>query len=133
MCAETRKTTWITPELHDNLVELHKLGHAHSFETFRDGELVGGLYGVSVGRVFCGESMFSTESNASKIAFVTMGKFLGKNGYLIDCQMQTPHVKALGARLISRNHFQREVFVRSRQAPLIKGSWTASLESHQSR
>jgi len=111
---------------------LHQLGHAHSFECFQDGKLVGGLYGVVVGRLFCGESMFSTVSNASKAAFVTMVKFLGKQGCLLDCQLQTPHVKALGARLIGREQFQQEVFIRTRQTPL-KGAWTAELEEFLAR
>lgn len=132
LCASTRERTWISPDLHRNMEVLHQLGHAHSFECFKEGALVGGLYGVMVGRLFCGESMFSTVSNASKAAFVTMVKFLGKQGCLLDCQLQTPHVKAMGARLIRREQFQQEVFIRSRQPPL-KGSWTAELEDFLAR
>lgn len=119
LCATTRKATWITSDLHNNLLKLHELGHAHSFETYHKGELVGGLYGVAVGRIFCGESMFSTMSNASKVAFVAMAATLGIEGFLIDCQLQTPHVKALGAQLIPKVRFQQMCYAATRQPRLL--------------
>lgn len=118
LCAQTREQTWITSDLNENFLKLHELGHAHSFETYFDGELVGGLYGVAVGRLFCGESMFSTMNNASKIAFCTMAGSLGPHGFLIDCQLQTPHVKPMGARLIPKPRFNQEVYFRTRQKRL---------------
>lgn len=95
--------TWITDEMEQAYIELHKLGYAKSIEIWHDDELVGGLYGVQVGTVFCGESMFSKMSNASKIAFVYLvwsGKY-----ELIDCQVYNDHLASFGAREIERNQF----------------------------
>ena len=98
--------TWITPDLKKLLVNLHKKGWAHSAEWYRDNQLVGGLYGVRIGRVFCGESMFSLEPNASKAAFISYVRQLKSEGVeLIDCQVETDHLASLGARPISRNDF----------------------------
>ena len=97
--------TWITSEMKDVYTRLHLAGHAHSAETWYNGELVGGVYGVVIGQVFFGESMFSKKSNASKFAFI---KLVQLNGVaLIDCQVYTPHVEHLGARLLPRNEFVR--------------------------
>src|SRR5690606_7264372 len=91
--------TWITDEMKTAYIELHRLGYAHSVETYdSDGNLVGGLYGVQVGKVFCGESMFSKVSNASKIAFIFLCENFGFN--MIDCQVHTPHLASLGAKFI---------------------------------
>ena len=88
------------------IVILHELGHAHSAECWQGNQLVGGLYGVRVGHVFCGESMFSLESNASKFAFIHMVQTLMTEGVtLIDCQVYTDHLASLGARLIARDKF----------------------------
>ena len=101
--------TWITDEMEKAYSKLHKLGIAKSIEIWRfdsaqrTTELIGGLYGVEVGNVFCGESMFSKKSNASKIAFHYLAKSKGYE--LIDCQMYTPHLESLGAKEISRNEF----------------------------
>ena len=98
--------TWITDELEMALMELHKLGFAHSTETWMDGELVGGLYGIRMGKLFFGESMFSRHSNASKFAFIQYVQELQKEDvYLVDCQVYTAHLESLGARMIARETF----------------------------
>ena len=85
--------TWITDDIVDAYVALHELGVAHSVEAWRDDELVGGLYGVSLGRMFFGESMFSTQSNASKVAFIQLVRWLAVNGFgPVDCQIMNPHL-----------------------------------------
>lgn len=98
--------TWITPEVEKAYTLLHELGFAHSAEVWKDGELVGGLYGIKVGKVFFGESMFSTQSNASKYAFISYVDELIKEGIeLIDCQVYTEHLESLGAGMIDREDF----------------------------
>ncbi|WP_293644842.1 leucyl/phenylalanyl-tRNA--protein transferase [Thiolapillus sp.] len=108
-CAQPRKDepgTWLMPEMIAAYQELHRLGIAHSVETWHDGELVGGLYGNALGSVFFGESMFSRMSNASKVAFVCLVRSLSRTGYsLVDCQIFTPHLQSLGAGLIPRERF----------------------------
>lgn len=100
--------TWITEEMRSAYIRLHELGHAKSVEVWRDEELVGGLYGIDLGQIFCGESMFSRESNTSKLAFIHLVKKLQKENYrLIDCQVYTAHLASLGAREISRKEFTR--------------------------
>jgi len=98
--------TWITREMRQAYLELYRLGHAHSFETCLQGELVGGLYGVRLGNVFFGESMFSRVSDASKFALKCLcERLIEQRVAMIDCQMATPHLLSLGARLISRCEF----------------------------
>lgn len=98
--------TWITNEVRDAYIQLHKLGYAHSAESWQDGELVGGLYGIKIGKAFFGESMFSHRSNASKYAFIKMVQHLKEEGVqLIDCQIHTNHLESLGARMIPRADF----------------------------
>jgi leucyl/phenylalanyl-tRNA---protein transferase len=98
--------TWISEEMRAAYMRLHTLGYAHSAETWQNGELVGGLYGVRIGNVFFGESMFSKISNASKYAFINYVQQLKKEGVkLIDCQVYTEHLESLGARMIDRNEF----------------------------
>ena len=98
--------TWITPPMRRAYLELHRLGHAHSFETWRDGELLGGLYGVRLGRVFCGESMFSRARDASKVALSRLVDHCRESGVeLIDCQMPTAHLASLGATAVPRVRF----------------------------
>jgi len=98
--------TWIMPEMIDAYIGLHRLGHAHSVEAWRDGEMAGGLYGVEVGRMFFGESMFARQSDASKAALVHLVTLLLDRGMpLIDCQQDTAHLARLGARPISRRSF----------------------------
>lgn len=108
-CSQPRQTqseTWISPDIKQAYQRLHQLGYAHSIEVWSETELVGGLYGVSIGSVFCGESMFHHKTNASKLAFIALCKHFGKNGgQLIDCQMMTPHLESLGVKANIRSHF----------------------------
>lgn len=98
--------TWITDEVLQAYSNLHKAGYAHSAEAWKDGKLVGGLYGVKLGKVFFGESMFSKENNASKFAFIKFVEHLKKqNVQLIDCQVHTQHLESFGARMIERKDF----------------------------
>jgi leucyl/phenylalanyl-tRNA--protein transferase len=101
-----QRGSWIIPEIIEAYEVLHSMGHAHSVEAYQEGVLVGGLYGVSVGRVFCGESMFAKVSDASKVAFAVLVERLREWGYdFIDCQVPTDHLKSLGAKEISREDF----------------------------
>ncbi|MFD3212783.1 leucyl/phenylalanyl-tRNA--protein transferase, partial [Pseudomonas sp. LR_7] len=98
--------TWITDSMRAAYCELHRRGIAHSVEVREEGELVGGLYGLAMGRLFFGESMFSRADNASKVGFVTLVQHLQQAGFeLIDCQMPTNHLHSFGARAISRARF----------------------------
>ncbi|MBF0560302.1 MAG: leucyl/phenylalanyl-tRNA--protein transferase [Nitrospirae bacterium] len=104
------KGTWITAEMADAYIRLHRAGFAHSVESWYDGELAGGLYGVSMGGIFFGESMFSKKNNASKVAFVTLVRQLAKwNFKLVDCQVTTQHLINFGAREIPRSEFMRHL------------------------
>lgn len=116
--------TWITDDIISAYTELHREGFAHSVEVWnRDGELVGGLYGISIGNFFAGESMFAIESNASKYGFITLTLFLKSKGFhFIDCQQETEHLKSLGAEAVDR----REFYTKLEEAvniPTYKGSW----------
>jgi leucyl/phenylalanyl-tRNA--protein transferase len=108
-CAAPREGaggTWISPAMVAAYTRLFEAGYAHSVETWRDGRLVGGLYGVAIGRMFYGESMFSREPDASKVALVRLARQLQRWQFgLIDCQMETPHLASLGARTIPRAGF----------------------------
>ncbi len=98
--------TWITDELEQSLNQLHELGFAHSAEAWYQDELVGGLYGIRMGKLFFGESMFSKQTNASKYAFINYVQQLKEEGVqLIDCQVYTAHLESLGARMIARGEF----------------------------
>jgi leucyl/phenylalanyl-tRNA--protein transferase len=112
-CSEPRphqRGTWITEEMKQAYVELHRLGVAHCIETWRNGELVGGLYGIALGRMFFGESMFSRVSDASKIALVALVQQLRQWRFgLIDCQQNTPLLASFGAREIPRREFTDQV------------------------
>lgn len=100
--------TWITDEMEDAYINLHELGIAKSVEVWLDKELVGGLYGVDLGTIFCGESMFSNVSSASKVAFINLVEKLRKENYkLIDCQVYNSHLASLGAREIPRTEFMK--------------------------
>jgi len=102
--------SWIVPEMIEAYETLHALGYAHSVEAYQNGILVGGLYGVSVGGVFCGESMFAKVSDASKVAFAVLVDYLREWGFdFIDCQVPTPHLKSLGAKEVSREFFLRRL------------------------
>jgi leucyl/phenylalanyl-tRNA--protein transferase len=112
-CAEPRADqggTWITDAVRRAYGRLHELGHAHSVESWREGRLVGGLYGVAIGRMFFGESMFARETDASKVALVHLVRQLGRWEFpMIDCQQQTSHLATLGARPIPRASFAKEL------------------------
>ncbi len=119
-CALTPRThedgTWITREMQEAYIRLHQQGHAHCMESWRSGELVGGIYGVRVGRCFCGESMFHRETDASKVALAALITRLQAEGVgLIDCQVASDHLKSLGAREISRQRFLE--LLKAAQAP----------------
>ncbi len=102
--------TWINEDIIQAYSELHRLGNAHSAETWMDGKLVGGLYGVAIGKMFYGESMFHHVTDGSKLAFVHLVKQLQTDGFgMIDCQMKTSHLASLGAREISRHDFLRQL------------------------
>ena len=101
-----QESTWITDEVREAYIRLHEAGYAYSAEAWQDGELVGGLYGIRMGRVFFGESMFSKVSNASKYAFICYVQQLQTEGIqLIDCQVYTEHLESLGAGMTSRDNF----------------------------
>lgn len=103
---EGQPGTWITNNMKQAYIRLHELGYAHSVEAWQDDKLVGGLYGVSLGGAFFGESMFSLVSNASKAAYITLARHLETlNFSLIDCQMYTPHLESLGASKMDREQF----------------------------
>lgn len=108
-CAEAteeRPGTWINAQIEEAVLHLHALGHAHSIETWFEGKLVGGLYGISLGRAFFGESMFSRMTDASKVALAHLVARLKVGGFqLLDCQFQTPHLESLGAIEISREDY----------------------------
>ncbi|BFP41578.1 leucyl/phenylalanyl-tRNA--protein transferase [Flavobacteriaceae bacterium GF1] len=109
-CAKQKRKgqqgTWITKNMREAYLQLHQKGFAKSYEVWRDDELVGGLYGVDLGGVFCGESMFSKVSNASKYAFIKLAHELSQKGYaLIDCQVHTKHLQSLGGEEIPREAF----------------------------
>lgn len=113
-CADSQRPgqdgTWITPAIIAGYSELHALGYAHSAECWMDGELAGGLYGVAIGHMFYGESMFARRPDASKIAFAHLVQWLTRQGFgLIDCQMRTEHLARFGAREIGRELFLQTV------------------------
>jgi leucyl/phenylalanyl-tRNA--protein transferase len=112
--------TWITPQMQQAYVRLHELGYAHSVETWIDGRLAGGLYGLAIGRAFYGESMFSRITDASKIALVHLVRYLERHGFaVIDCQMKTAHLASLGAREIRRRELTHglEAWTREGEGP----------------
>ena len=105
---EGQSGTWISEEVIDAYTNLHNLGYALSAETWKNNKLVGGLYGVKMGNIFFGESMFSLSPNASKFAFIQLVQHLKNDGVkLIDCQVYTTHLESLGAKMIDRNDFMR--------------------------
>jgi leucyl/phenylalanyl-tRNA--protein transferase len=103
MPREGQDGTWITEDMQQAYIQLHQAGYAHSYEVWQHGELVGGLYGVHAGHVFCGESMFSRVSNASKAALVFLCQH--EQYWLIDCQMHTEHLESMGAQFIDRTDY----------------------------
>lgn len=126
-CAKSRRRgqhgTWITAEMQSAYCTLHELGFAHSVETWVGDTLVGGLYGLAIGKMFYGESMFSHVTDASKIAIAHLARFLDREGFgLIDCQMNTPHLASLGAREIPRREFTARLQALTAIPPL-HGRW----------
>jgi len=127
-CAESRaekdEGTWLVPEMITAYEALHRSGEAHSVEAWKDGRLAGGLYGVSLGGCFFGESMFTHVSNASKVAFVTLVRQLTILEFdMIDCQVTTSHLEKFGAAEISRKKFL-QLLAASLKNPTIKGPWS---------
>lgn len=105
-CAARAEGTWLTDEMLEAYIRLHNSGYAHSVESWHKGKLAGGLYGVALGGIFFGESMFANKTDASKVALVALVRHLIKGGFkIIDCQVETRYLKSLGAREISRSEF----------------------------
>ncbi len=128
-CAEAPRPgqngTWITEEMQDAYVRLHRLGFAHSVEAWHEGTLAGGLYGLSLGRCFFGESMFSREPNASKAAFIALVTTLRDREFrLIDCQVANPHLLSLGAEEIPRRDFLDLLRRELDRGPTLRGDWS---------
>ena len=122
---EGQPGTWITEEMQQAYIHLHNAGIAHSVEVYQDGQLVGGLYGVCIGEMFFGESMFSLKDNASKCALFLLCALRNELGIsLIDCQMQTPHLVTLGAQPLSRDQFESALAERVNEAN--KAEWRAT-------
>ena len=120
---ETQDGTWLVPEMIEAYEALHRAGYAHSAEAWLDGTLVGGAYGVAVGRAFFGESMFHLMTDASKVAFVALARFLGDNGFhFIDCQQATGHLLRFGAVEVARSDFMRRLRA-ARECPDLPGPW----------
>ena len=120
-----RPQTWLGKDMKKAYLRLHRAGYAHSFETWRGEELVGGLYGMAIGRMFYGESMFSRATDASKVALVGLvGELRARKFPLIDCQMHTPLLASLGARDIPRRSFLRELAALVNY-PQPEGKWTS--------
>lgn len=116
--------TWITPAMLDAYLELHRLGYAHSVEAWAGGELAGGMYGISLGSLFFGESMFSRRSNGSKAALILFARGMASLGLdLLDCQVYSPHLGTLGARVIPRREFL-DLLRRGLERPTRRGPWT---------
>jgi leucyl/phenylalanyl-tRNA--protein transferase len=115
--------TWITAEMIEAYVTLHMMGYAHSVEVWQEGTLVGGLYGIALGRIFTGESMFAEQSNASKIGFIALASRLEAAGYdWIDCQQDTPHMRSLGAYLKEEDEFL-DILRQNHLKPQISFAW----------
>lgn len=116
--------TWITAGMIDAYVRLHRLGYAHSFEAWEGPELAGGLYGVSLGAAFFGESMFADAPDASKVAFVRAVEWLGEQGVtLVDCQVRTEHLVRFGARELPRAWFLQRLAT-ALERPTLRGAWS---------
>jgi leucyl/phenylalanyl-tRNA---protein transferase len=130
-CQEPRKKergTWITAEMMEAYIRLHELGYAHSVEAWHGGELAGGLYGISLGGCFFGESMFTRVSNASKAALIVLVTRLAELGFIIiDSQVYTGHLESLGARHIVREEYIEHIN-RGLASETIRGSWGKLLE-----
>ncbi|HZX32467.1 MAG TPA: leucyl/phenylalanyl-tRNA--protein transferase [Rhodocyclaceae bacterium] len=129
-CAQTARPgqdgTWITDDMREAYIRLHELGWAHSVETYQEGNLIGGLYGLAIGDMFYGESMFSRRTDASKIAFAHLVRHLSREKFgMIDCQMRTEHLASLGAREIPRREFLERLHQLTAR-PRPGGPWPSS-------
>lgn len=123
MSREGQEGTWLSKEMRQAYIELHSQGFAHSVEVYCDGILVGGLYGIAMGRAFFGESMFSLVNDASKVAFRALSDVLGAKSYdFIDCQMKTDHLVRMGAKIIDRDIYLDELR-EALQKPSDLGLW----------
>jgi len=114
-CADLRRQepggTWLVPEMQEAYRRLHRLGYAHSVEVWQEGELAGGMYGVALGRFFFGESMFHRVTDASKVALVTLCRYLAAQRFvLLDCQVPNPHLQRMGAQLLAREAFLEKLY-----------------------
>lgn len=126
---ESQDGTWITAEMEAAYIRMHELGYAHSVEVWNEDKLVGGLYGMNLGKCFFGESMFALESNASKFGFIKLCQALDKKGYtLIDCQQATPHLRRLGGQFISRIKFL-DILKENRRNETIFSNWEEYLNN----
>ena len=129
-CAD-REETWLSPDVERAFMEMHHFGFAHSFEAWSDGELVGGLFGVAIGRQFTGDSMFSYASDASKVALVHLVDFARHWGFgAIDCQIVNDHLLSLGAEPQPRAEFMQELNRNVQAAPSLRGSWKDKVPKH---
>lgn len=132
-CAAPRRNdpegqTWITMEMMDAYVRLHRMGHAHSVETWQGDRLVGGLYGVALGSGFFGESMFSLVNDASKVALVALVEHLrDRHGHFVDCQLPSPHVMSLGAEAVPRSRFLQALSRALGQPGAAVGRWESGV------
>lgn len=126
-CAKPRinqAETWILPEMIEAYTKLHQLGYAHSFEAWENNNLVGALYGVSLGKIFFGESMFASVNNASKFAFIKLCQFLEENNFThIDCQVESKHLTSLGCKSIPRSEFIKLISINN-NFETKKGNWS---------
>ncbi|WP_196157946.1 leucyl/phenylalanyl-tRNA--protein transferase [Reinekea sp. G2M2-21] len=122
LCADLRaEGTWITVDMKNAYIELHKQGWAHSVEVWCEKQLIGGLYGLGIGTVFFGESMFSLRPNASKYAFISLSEWARQNQLtMIDCQLHNHYLESLGAKLIGRNDFESRLPVSRKQLSLVE-------------
>ena len=128
--ADVTEGTWITSDMIRAYTHLHELGYAHSVETWRDGKLVGGLYGLALGHGFFGESMFSRSSDASKVALVGLVHYLQQYCFeFVDCQLPSPHIMRLGAEAVPRARFLTEL-QNTLKHPDMVGSWNQGTKSY---
>jgi leucyl/phenylalanyl-tRNA--protein transferase len=120
---EARQGTWITPAIKQAYCRLHRLGHAHSLEVWQDDTLVAGLYGIGLGQLFCGESMFNLVDNGAKLAMLALCRhFAAQGGRLIDCQLPNPHLMSLGVTAWPRDRFLRKL-KELQQQPISVSCW----------